>query len=359
MTAEKIKSCGCSGSGSRSNLDHTLPGKGWVKDFLSTPVGNVPIIDTRLTASDKRGTWLARWSNKRMSYKIQPGLYGIGKPDENSPVLVTANYKLTLDALRKELEGVNAWILVLDTKGINVWCAAGKGTFGTEELIQRIKSVRLDSLVAHRKLILPQLGAPGTAAHKVTKETGFKVIYGPVRAADIPAFLKNGLKKSPAMREVKFPFKERLALAPMELVQVIKKIHYFIIPISLLNLIKGGPFVMNTIYELLFFMGAIFLGAVLTPVLLPWIPVRSFALKGWITGAIFAAVIGLFFAAGPLEQLIYLLLLPPVSAFLALNFTGASTYTSLSGVVKEMKTALPLIILSMAVGLILRIYTVF
>jgi hypothetical protein len=294
-----------------------------------------------------------------MSYTIQPGIYGIGRPDENSPVLVTANYKLTLDALRKELAGVNAWILVLDTKGINVWCAAGKGTFGTDELTGRIKSVKLDSLVSHRKLILPQLGGPGVAAHKVTKETGFKVFYGPVRAADLPAFLEKGLKKSPAMRNVRFPFMERLALAPMELVQVLKKIHYFVIPLFLLNLINGGPFVLNTIYELLFFMGAIALGAVLTPVLLPWIPVRSFALKGWIPGVLFAAAVGFFFASGTLEQLIYLLLLPPVSAFLALNFTGASTYTSLSGVVKEMKIAMPLIILSMASGLILKIYMVF
>jgi hypothetical protein len=294
-----------------------------------------------------------------MSYTIQPGLYGNGSPDESSPVLVTANYKLTLDALRKELAGVNAWILVLDTKGINVWCAAGKGTFGTEELIAKIKSVKLAGLVSHKKLILPQLGAPGVAAHKVTKETGFNVIYGPVRAADIPAFLENGLKKSPAMRDVRFPFKERLALAPMELVQVLKKIHYFVIPLFLLNLINGGPFLLNTIYELLLFMGAIFLGAVLTPVLLPWIPVRSFALKGWIPGLLFAAAVGFFFASSTLEQLIYLLLLPPISAFLALNFTGASTYTSLSGVVKEMKTALPLIIISMSVGLILKIYSVF
>jgi len=66
----------------------------------------------------------------RMSYAISPGLYAVGNPTKESDVFVSANYKLSFDVLRRELKGFNAWILVLDTKGINVWCAAGKGTFG-------------------------------------------------------------------------------------------------------------------------------------------------------------------------------------------------------------------------------------
>lgn len=69
-----------------------------------------------------------------MGYTIDPGLYALGNPDESSPVLVTANYKLTFDRLRQSLPKLDAWVLVLDTKGINVWCAAGKGTFGTGEV---------------------------------------------------------------------------------------------------------------------------------------------------------------------------------------------------------------------------------
>ena len=75
---------------------------------------------TELTVSDILGTWKARWGINRMNYKVEPGLYCIGKPDSNSPVLVTANYKMSFDMLRKELNGIDAWILVLDTKGINV-----------------------------------------------------------------------------------------------------------------------------------------------------------------------------------------------------------------------------------------------
>ena len=69
-----------------------------------------------------------------MRYRVDPGLYSLGNPDSSSPVFVSANYRLSFNALRGSLKNSNCWILVLDTKGINVWCAAGKGTFGTEEL---------------------------------------------------------------------------------------------------------------------------------------------------------------------------------------------------------------------------------
>ncbi len=74
--------------------------------------------------------------------------------------------------------------------GVNVWCAAGEGTFGTDELVRRIEACQLNEVVSQRQLILPQLGAPGIAAHEVRKRSGFKVEYGPVRAADLPEYLK-------------------------------------------------------------------------------------------------------------------------------------------------------------------------
>ena len=51
-----------------------------------------------------------------MRYSVAPGLYAVGAPDRESDVLVTANYKLSFDTLRRELKGFNAWVLVLDTK---------------------------------------------------------------------------------------------------------------------------------------------------------------------------------------------------------------------------------------------------
>ncbi len=63
-------------------------------------------------------------------------------------MLVSGNYKLSFDHLRGSLAGRDAWILVLDTHGINVWCAAGKGLFGTDEVVRWVEAVGLSSLVA-------------------------------------------------------------------------------------------------------------------------------------------------------------------------------------------------------------------
>ena len=128
---------------------------------MQTSIGDVPVIGAKLTDRDILGAYKVRWGIKRMDYAVVPGIYALGDPDENSPVLVTANYKLSLDRLRQELAGIAAWIMPIDTSGINVWCAAGKKTFGSDTLIKALKDFRLADLVAHREIILPQLGAPG------------------------------------------------------------------------------------------------------------------------------------------------------------------------------------------------------
>lgn len=158
----------------------------------------------------------ARIGIDRMGHRVRPGLYALGAPGRSSSVLVTANYSLSFDALRSALPGRSAWILVLDTKGINVWCAAGKGTFGTEELVKAVRATDLASKVDGRTLILPQLGAPGVSAHEVRKGCGFRVEYGPVRAEDLPAYLDTG-ECTEEMRTVRFGLRDRLVLAPVEI----------------------------------------------------------------------------------------------------------------------------------------------
>ena len=194
----------------------------FVRDAKLTAQGAVTIVATQLTGREHVRHWRVRWGIGRMRYAIQPGLYAVGDPDSQAPVLVTANYKLTFDLLRRELSGLNAWILVLDTRGINVWCAAGKGTFGTEELLRRMRVTRLAQRVDHRRLILPQLAAPGIAAHEIQAQSGFHVVYGPVYARDIAAFISNGEKATPAMRRIRFSFKDRMTLVPMELIPSLK-----------------------------------------------------------------------------------------------------------------------------------------
>lgn len=309
-------------------------------------------VSTKLTLKDRLGTWKVRWGIGRMHYKVNPGLYAAGQPDAASPVLVSANYKLTFDALRKELTGLNCWLLILDTKGVNVWCAAGKGTFGTNELLERITKTGLASVVSHRKLILPQLGAVGVNAHEVRRRSGFSVDYGPVRACDIKEYFASGCKPTPAMRTIRFPALDRLVLTPVELVQAVKKSLPLFGLLFLLNLFAARPF---GLLDVSIYAGAVVTGTVITPALLPFIPGRAFAWKGWLLGLAWT-LCGLhlnawFNTENWLLATGYLLTLPSVSAYLAMNFTGSSTYTSFSGVTKEMKAAIPLIAISVAIGI--------
>jgi acetyl-CoA decarbonylase/synthase complex subunit gamma len=301
-----------------------------------------------------------------MHYTVEPGLYALGKPDQQSPALVTANYKMSFDKLREALSGRDVWILVLDTRGINVWCASGKGTFGTNELIGRIESSGLAQIVSHRELILPQLSGPGVAAHQVRNLSGFKVTYGPIRSKDLPAFLDAGLKATSGMRLKTFTTWERMELIPMELVGALKPGALVILIFFLLAFVgRSGEGWKDALGHGLFsvfaFLAAILAGAVLAPLLLPWLPGRAFSVKGLGLGVLFAAMGVACFWSGwitkvsGLEILAWVLLIPSLSAYLAMNFTGSSTYTSLSGVRKEMRWALPLEIGAGIVGTILWI----
>ena len=320
----------------------------------STGKDEVPVVSTKLTFQDTLGSWKVRWGIGRMTYTVDPGLYAVGKPDSDSYVFVSANYKMSFDELRKNLDGLDCWILVLDTRGVNVWCAAGKGTFGTDELVQRIEDTGLSEIVTRRKLILPQLGASGVCAHEVWQRSGFSVVFGPVRASDIKAFITASLKATKEMREVTFPLRDRLAVTPMELLPALRRTLPVFGVVFLLNFIARRPF---GLFDALAYIGAIMVGSVVTPILLPFIPVRAFSLKGWLLGIVFTVIallcFGYFSPGYWLLTIGYCLLLPAISAYLALNFTGASTYPSPSGVQKEMKRSLPFILGGVVAGGIL------
>jgi acetyl-CoA decarbonylase/synthase complex subunit gamma len=293
-----------------------------------------------------------------MKYRVDAGLYAIGEPTAESPVFVTANYKLTFDLLRRAIASIDGWILVLDTLGINVWCAAGKGTFGTDELLDRIASSRLAEVVSHRKLILPQLAGPGVAGYEVKKRSGFQVLYGPVRAEDIPEFLKKDLKAEERMRVKDFGFMERLALVPMEVVPAVKSGLIAAAGLFVLCFLFAGFSTSRAVGWFVIPAAAIgtsiVSGAVLTPLLLPWLPGRAFSIKGFVMGILSALSVASFLhSSSILETVVILVSVPAMSAYLAMNFTGSSTFTSLSGVRKEMRFALPLEIGGAGAGLLL------
>ena len=322
----------------------------------------IPVISTQINFKDFLGAVMVRWGINRGNYRVNPGLYAIGTPGTESDVFVTANYKLSFDALRKNLDGMNCWVLVLDTNGVNVWCAAGKGTFGTKEIVNRIKLASLEKIVDHRRLILPQLGATGVAAHKVKEETGFNVHYGPVRAADIKKFINDGYRADKVMRRVTFGFKDRVKLVPNDfmygkfyLLGAIA-VFFLISGISANGLSyrnfsgEGGPAILNILL-------AYIAGIVITPIALPFLPARQFSQKGFISGALVFAILSLLKLTGDnvFEIISWFLIITTISSFLAMNFTGSSTYTSLSGVKKEMKFSVPLQIGFAVAGIILQI----
>lgn len=332
----------------------------FIISYIETPVGKIPKVSTELNLKDLWGSFRVRWSGMRMNYRVEPGLYAIGNPDENSPVFLSANYKLSFDCLRKSLKGIDAWILVLDTKGINVWCAAGKGTFGTEEIVHRIRTTELFDLVKHRELIAPQLGAPGVSAHEVRAKSAFRVIYGPIYARDIKAFLDAGRKCAPEMRNLRFPFLDRLILTPMEIVAYFKYLLGIMIFFFLASGIYKDGFSASLIvaqgWKSLVNLGAAYLsGTLLAPVLLPLLPGRPFSIKGLFSGVL--VFIALYFfrttGKGIFEPLSWFFIITSASSFLTLNFTGSTPYTSLSGVKKEVKTWLPLQIFFFLSGFII------
>jgi acetyl-CoA decarbonylase/synthase complex subunit gamma len=250
---------------------------------------------------------------------------------------------------------------VLDTDGVNVWCAAGKGTFGTDELLNRLGVSGLPVIVSHKNLIVPQLGAPGISAHKVKAMSGFRVVYGPIRASDIPEFLRAGMKATPEMRRQSFNLYERAVVIPVELVGALTHAAILAPLMFLSGGLGAGAFWENAFTNGLWGVYAVLLallaGAAAGPLLLPWLPGRAFTTKGlflgWLLAAILLCIRGISLtASGIAVAVAHLTGLPAITAFYLMNFTGSSTFTSLSGVRKEMRWAIPLEIAGATAGIL-------
>jgi hypothetical protein len=333
----------------------------FVSGYVAAGDRLVPRISTRLTTKDRLGGIAVRWDIGRGDYTVDPGLYAVGNPDKTSPVLVSANYKLSFDALRKELEGLDAWIVVLDTKGVNVWCAAGKGTFGTAELLDKIARLRLGDIVSHNLLILPQLGASGVSAPETARVSSFRVVWGPVRASDLKAFLAAGIRKTEAMRRVEFRLADRMAVAPVEIAHAWP----LILGAAVLSVLGALPFGagfgsrLGTLLAVT--LGTVLVGSVAFPALLPFLPTKAFSIKGAVLGALWAllCLAGALLGGGNLGTggmslglgAALVLVSAPVVSFIGLNFTGSSTFTSQGGAKLEVEKSMLPTIVSLAAGI--------
>jgi acetyl-CoA decarbonylase/synthase complex subunit gamma len=195
------------------------------------------------------------------------------------------------------------------------------------------------------------------AAHELKKRCGFSVVFGPIRACDIIGFIQAGMKATEQMRQVRFSLYDRLVLTPVEFVTGGK---YLLFAMAILFILSGmsasgysSDLAMSSgIRSAVNLFAAYFGGAVIGPLLLPWLPGRSFSFKGFSVGLVVAAVLySLKLTGGRLETIAWIFLIPVVSSFLTMNFTGASTYTSLSGVKKEMRIAVPLQVVAVVLGM--------
>lgn len=145
----------------------------------------------------------------------KPGIVKIGKPDEKSPVFLTCNYHLTVERVKKALEGINCYLLIANSNGHNVWCGSTGGHLTNHDVISILKTSGIEELVSHKNIVLPQLAATGIESRIIKKKTGWKSIWGPVYARDIPAFIENNYKKTQKMQAVKFPLVQRIEMATM------------------------------------------------------------------------------------------------------------------------------------------------
>ena len=149
---------------------------------------------------------------RSLPWPVKPGLIAVGHPGRDAPVLLTCNYDLTVRRVLRALRGLDVYLLVAPSKGINVWCAAAGGYFTSHQVISILRTSGIGDLVDHRRLTLPQLSATGVERKLVAERTGWRAVFGPVYASDIPAYLANG-KKTEAMRQVRFTLRDRMEMA--------------------------------------------------------------------------------------------------------------------------------------------------
>lgn len=119
------------------------------------------------------------------------GIYEIGGPNENSPVLITSNFSLTYFIVSGEIEGSRtpSWLLVKDTEGLSVMTAWAAGKFGADVIGPFVKKCGIADKVKHRKLIIP--GYAAVISGELEEELpDWQVMIGPRDAGHIPAFLK-------------------------------------------------------------------------------------------------------------------------------------------------------------------------
>jgi NAD-dependent dihydropyrimidine dehydrogenase PreA subunit len=222
-----------------------------------------------------------------LPHRAQTGVVAIGRPNRSSPVLVTGNYTLTVQRVRRALAGRDVWLLVADSRGINVWCASGGGHLTHHDVISAIRTSGVIDRVDHRHLVLPQLCATGVERSRIEEATGWTASWGPASADDIPAFLDRGGHTATRERAVRFPVADRLEMAAM-----------WIGPLVPIMWLLWWPF--TGVRAATIDVGAVAVAVVVLYTLFPWLPLQRlrgipvYAVLAVVTFGLGAAVLALF-----------------------------------------------------------------
>jgi ubiquinone/menaquinone biosynthesis C-methylase UbiE len=227
---------------------------------------------------------------------VRSGLYRIGSPTPDSPLLLTGNFYLTFKQVVKALQGRHCWLLVQDTEGWNVWCAADAHIFSAEKAVALMRAYDAihdgDSLLNHKTIVVPRLG--GRIARRLSELTallpgsgkGWRVIKGPIEARDLPAFIEGGLATTRPMRSLRryYSLPQRLRVGTLT---------------ALIAILCALPFLFILREFLPFFLAFGLASSFVLGIFHYWIPGRTGVVKELLLGALaFVGLLGWIVARG-------------------------------------------------------------
>ena len=288
---------------------------------------------------------------------IESGLYIYGNPTDQSPVLVTANYQLTVRRVGSALQEQDVYLLVADAMGENVWCAARGDKFSTNEVVEVIKATRIGELVSHRRLILPQLAAGGIDHREVRDTIGWKARFGPVYAKDIPQYLQTG-KKTEKQRTISFDLRERLEMAFQQSFFLSKFLFFWLFVVGLLGRIILPNFDLFEIFILL--LPILWLSYIVFALFFPLFPTKSFLKRSILYGVLLAFLLSTFGGLwNPQVTIInvsqWFVIGFALGHFLGMDYSGASPISKPTEIDEEYPTMIILLGASLVILLALTI----
>lgn len=295
----------------------------------SRPAPSVPKVATTLGWRDYVANVACELSLYSTFFRVEPGLYRVGRAGPTAPLFVTANFTLTFNLVRRALAGLDAYVLVIDTRGINVWCAAGAGKFDAREVALAHRAFRAAEVPHRGPAVLPKLAATGVSRPELEDVYGVAAAYGPVYIRDVPAYVAAGYRKTPAMSRVDWGLAKRM------------EVTWFF---ALMNAaVAALPLaVFHRLYSPLA-VAAVAAISVLLGALYPWLPTRLYSIKG-LAAAALAAIPLLTYkwlaGAGGFGLALWGIFLAFAGILLGLEYSGNTSVSSPSQVKQEFKPGL-------------------